>query len=67
MAAFGVAIFSTDYSIRPDEIAKAAEERGFDSIFFPELRTSPPAGEHRSRWVENCRRNIPMCTTYSSR
>jgi probable F420-dependent oxidoreductase len=36
MAAFGVAIFSTDYSIRPDEIAKAAEERGFDSIFFPE-------------------------------
>jgi probable F420-dependent oxidoreductase len=36
MATFGVEIFSTDYSIRPDEIAKAAEERGFASIFFPE-------------------------------
>jgi probable F420-dependent oxidoreductase len=36
MASFGVAIFPTDYSIRPDEVAKAAEERGFGSVFFPE-------------------------------
>ena len=36
MAHFGVAIFPTDYSIRPDEFAKAAEERGFVSVFFPE-------------------------------
>jgi probable F420-dependent oxidoreductase len=36
MATFGVATFSTDYSIRPDEFARAAEERGFDSAFFPE-------------------------------
>jgi probable F420-dependent oxidoreductase len=36
MVTFGVEIFPTDYSIRPDEIAKAAEERGFASIFFPE-------------------------------
>jgi probable F420-dependent oxidoreductase len=36
MASFGVAIFPTDYSIRPDEVAKAAEERGFASVFFPE-------------------------------
>jgi len=33
---FGVALFATDYSIRPDEFARAAEERGFDSVFFPE-------------------------------
>jgi len=33
---YGVAIFPTDYAIRPDEVARAAEERGFDSIFFPE-------------------------------
>jgi alkanesulfonate monooxygenase SsuD/methylene tetrahydromethanopterin reductase-like flavin-dependent oxidoreductase (luciferase family) len=32
----GVVIFPTDYAIRPDELAKAAEERGFESIFFPE-------------------------------
>lgn len=33
---YGVAIFPTDYAIRPDEVARAAEQRGFDSIFFPE-------------------------------
>jgi len=26
---YGVVIFATDYTIRPDELAKAAEERGF--------------------------------------
>jgi probable F420-dependent oxidoreductase len=36
MVTFGIAIFPTDYSVRPDEIAKAAEERGFASVFFPE-------------------------------
>jgi probable F420-dependent oxidoreductase len=33
---YGVAIFPTDYAIRVDELAKATEERGFESIFFPE-------------------------------
>jgi probable F420-dependent oxidoreductase len=33
---FGVSLFATDFSIRPDEFARAAEERGFDSVFFPE-------------------------------
>ena len=33
---YGVAIFPTDYAIRPDEVARAAEDRGFESIFFPE-------------------------------
>jgi probable F420-dependent oxidoreductase len=32
----GVAIFPTDYAMRPDEVARAAEQRGFESIFFPE-------------------------------
>lgn len=35
-AKFGVSMFPTDYSIGPVEVAKAAEERGFDSLFFPE-------------------------------
>lgn len=33
---YGVAIFSTDYSITPAELAVAAEERGFESLWFPE-------------------------------
>jgi probable F420-dependent oxidoreductase len=32
----GIVIFSTDYAIRPDELARAAEERGFESLFVPE-------------------------------
>jgi probable F420-dependent oxidoreductase len=33
---FGVTIFPTDYTIQPVELAKAVEERGLDSLFFPE-------------------------------
>jgi len=46
MASFGVAIFPTDYSIRPDEVAKAAEERGFGSVFFPEHTHIPASPEN---------------------
>jgi probable F420-dependent oxidoreductase len=47
----GVAIFPTDYSIRPDDFARACEERGFESVWFPEhthipasRKTPYPAG-----------------------
>jgi probable F420-dependent oxidoreductase len=47
----GVAIFPTDYTIRPDDFARACEERGFESIWFPEhthiptsRKTPYPAG-----------------------
>lgn len=33
---FGVNMFPTDYAIQPVELAKAVEERGLDSLFFPE-------------------------------
>src|SRR5438270_1730709 len=33
---FGLAIFPTDYSIAPAEVGKLGEERGFESLFFPE-------------------------------
>jgi probable F420-dependent oxidoreductase len=33
---FGVTIFPTDYAIQPVELARAVEERGLDSLFFPE-------------------------------
>jgi probable F420-dependent oxidoreductase len=32
----GVFMFATDYSMRIDELARAAEERGFESLFAPE-------------------------------
>ncbi|HZR71059.1 MAG TPA: LLM class F420-dependent oxidoreductase [Burkholderiales bacterium] len=47
----GLTMFPTDYSIRPDDFARAAEERGFESIWFPEhthipasRKTPYPAG-----------------------
>jgi probable F420-dependent oxidoreductase len=32
----GICMFATDYAIRIDELARAAEERGFESLFVPE-------------------------------
>jgi probable F420-dependent oxidoreductase len=33
---FGITMFPTDYSIQPVALARAVEERGFESLFFPE-------------------------------
>ena len=48
---YGLAIFPTDYSITPVHIAREAEARGFESLWFPEhshipasRRTPFPAG-----------------------
>src|SRR5262249_29821362 len=47
---YGILMFATDYAIRPDELAIAAEARGFESLFFPEpthipaSRRSPSPG-----------------------
>jgi len=47
----GAAMFATDYAIRPDELARELEQRGFESVWFPEhthipanRRTPYPAG-----------------------
>jgi probable F420-dependent oxidoreductase len=47
---FGVSIFPTHYSIGPAEVAKAAEEAGLESLWFPEHTHIPtntrfPAGD----------------------
>lgn len=49
---FGVTIFSTDVSMPVTDLAVAAEERGFDSLWIPEhthiptsRRTPPPTGD----------------------
>src|SRR5437764_14449558 len=33
---YGAAIFATDYSVSPGRFAEMAEERGYESVFFPE-------------------------------
>jgi alkanesulfonate monooxygenase SsuD/methylene tetrahydromethanopterin reductase-like flavin-dependent oxidoreductase (luciferase family) len=48
----GIHIFPTQYSIQPDELAHAAEERGLESIWFSEHTHMPlrflKAPEHTS-------------------
>jgi probable F420-dependent oxidoreductase len=38
---FGVHIFPTQFSFQPDELARAAEERGFESVWFSEHTHMP--------------------------
>lgn len=49
---FGITMFATDVSMRPDALARAAEERGFASFYVPEhthipvsRRTPAPTGD----------------------
>src|SRR5689334_2952188 len=48
MALFGAMMFPTDYAIQPVELARAVEERGLDSLFFPEHTHIPTS--RRSPW-----------------
>ena len=41
----GVFSFNTEYTIRADELAVAAEERGFESVWFPEHTHIPASRE----------------------
>jgi probable F420-dependent oxidoreductase len=45
---FGAMMFPTDYAIQPIELARAVEERGLDSLFFPEHTHIPTS--RRSPW-----------------
>ncbi len=45
---FGVFMFDTDYAIRIDELARAAEERGFESLWIPEHTHIPKS--RKSPW-----------------
>ena len=42
---FGLVMFPTDYAIAPDALARVAEERGFESLFFPEHTHIPASRE----------------------
>ncbi len=45
---FGIFMFPTDYAIRIDELARAAEERGFESLWVPEHTHIPKS--RQSPW-----------------
>lgn len=45
---YGLAMFATDYAMAPQELARALEERGFESLWLPE-HTHIPASR-RSPW-----------------
>jgi probable F420-dependent oxidoreductase len=45
---YGAFIFATDFSMRPDDLARAMEDRGFESLWVPE-HTHIPASR-RSAW-----------------
>jgi probable F420-dependent oxidoreductase len=45
---YGVSMFPTRYSIGPAELARAVEDRGFESLFFPEHTHIPTS--RRSPW-----------------
>src|SRR3989449_4609610 len=45
---YGVVMFPTEYAIAPDELARALEDRGFESLWFPE-HTHIPASR-RTPW-----------------
>src|SRR5207302_1297459 len=48
----GVFIFPTDYSIRPDELARAVEERGFESLFVTDHTHIPATAQTRTLMQE---------------
>ena len=61
MTDFGVLIFPTAYSMSPADLARAAEARGFESLFFPEhthipaSRQSPwPGGAELPKQYSHC-------------
>jgi probable F420-dependent oxidoreductase len=45
---YGIVMFSTHYAIRPDELARAVESRGFESLWVPEHTHIPVS--RRSPW-----------------
>jgi probable F420-dependent oxidoreductase len=42
---YGAVMFPTEYAIAPDELARALDERGFESIWFPEHTHIPASRE----------------------
>jgi alkanesulfonate monooxygenase SsuD/methylene tetrahydromethanopterin reductase-like flavin-dependent oxidoreductase (luciferase family) len=52
--------FNPDYSIRPDDLARACEERGYDSLWLGE-HINIPVGRLPTRWAANSPNTIHTC------
>ena len=63
----GVCMFATDYAIRLDELARAAEERGFESLFVPEHTHIPVSRRTPSPAAVRSPRSTRTPSTPSSR
>ena len=48
-------MFPTDYAIAPDELARAVEERGFESLWFPEHTHIPASRRSPGPAAPSCR------------
>lgn len=59
---YGITIFPTDYSISPAELAVAAEERGFDSMWFAEHSHIPVS--RKSPWPGGAELPKMYCDTF---
>jgi alkanesulfonate monooxygenase SsuD/methylene tetrahydromethanopterin reductase-like flavin-dependent oxidoreductase (luciferase family) len=60
---FGVQMFPTDYAIPVTELARACEDLGFESLFFPEHTHIPPAGARPGPVARRCRRSTRIRST----
>lgn len=49
---FGVAAFVTEHGINPAELARIAENTGFESLFFPDHTHIPVASERTFPWAD---------------
>ena len=48
----GVVMFPTEYSIAPDELARALEERGFDPLSISRAELTRMIQADDARWVK---------------
>ena len=63
----GVFYFPVDYGIDIAELARALEERGFESLFVPEHTHIPVSRRSQFPVGANCRNATPIRTTRLSR
>ncbi len=62
----GLIIFPADYTIAPARLARLAEERGFESLFFPEHTHIPVSRRRPGPEAAISRRSTATRTTPSS-
>jgi probable F420-dependent oxidoreductase len=58
----GIAFFPADFAIRPDELARAVEERGFESLFFTDHTHIPATPQTRKLMEETQGEVLPHFT-----